>query len=345
MSVCRYNYYLSLCLALFFCAARVLGQSSSDYDRGVAEFRAGDYSSAAALFARVEAAAPGKTDAALYRAKCLVHIPDFAGAEQGLRSYLDANPESSDALYMLGFVLNRENRPSESLDVYTRAAAISQPSSDDLKIVGLDYVLLGDYPDAIKWLEKSVAFDNKNKDAWYYLGRAYYTRSRLTEARRAFLVALKLDPRDARAENGLGLIFESSAQPERAIQAYKDAISWDRENPHKSEQPYVNLGSLLLEQGRTKEALEPLEIAVQLAPASGYCHLRLGAGYFREGQMENALSELSKATELDPANASAHYQLGRVYRQMHQLDRAKAEFEKAVNLQNEAASSAARETH
>jgi len=32
-------------------------------------------------------------------------------------------------------------------------------------------------PDAIKWLEKAVEAEPKNKEAWYFLGRAYYTKS------------------------------------------------------------------------------------------------------------------------------------------------------------------------
>ena len=112
---------------------------------------------------------------------------------------------------MLGFVLNRQNRPAESLASYTKAAAITRPKADELKIVGLDYVLLDDYADAIKWLEKAVTLDGANKDAWYYLGRAYYTKSRLIEARKAFLRVLDLDSRDSKAENNLGLIFRSSA--------------------------------------------------------------------------------------------------------------------------------------
>src|SRR5205807_9405901 len=174
------------------CSLWLSAQSDSDYERAVAEFRAGNYAQAAAIFSTVEAAAPGRTDALLYRAKSLVHVEDFAGADQALRKYLLSHTNSSDALYMLGFILNRENRASESLAIYTQAAAITPPTSDDLKIVGLDYILLGDYADAIKWLEKAVAFDSKNRDAWYYLGRAYYTRSRLTEARKAFEKVLDL---------------------------------------------------------------------------------------------------------------------------------------------------------
>src|ERR1700721_1215238 len=203
-------------VVLFLGGLRGSAQISGAFDRGMAEFRAGNYSSAAVSFADAETASPGSTDALLYQEKCLLPLQDFAGAERALRGYVASHPDSSDALYMLGFVLNRENRPVESLEFYTKAAAITRPTADDLKIVGLDYVLLDDYADAIKWLEKAVALDGHNKDAWYYLGRAYYTKSRLIEARNAFLTVLDLDPRDAKAENNLGLIFDSSGQPNAA---------------------------------------------------------------------------------------------------------------------------------
>ena len=326
------------CLVPFCCLCGLAGlaQSSSDFDRALGEFGSGNYSSAAEMFARVEAASPGTTDALLYEAKSFVHLERFPQAEAALRAYLRSHRDSSDALYMLGFVLNRENHPADSLAAYTHAAAITQPTSDDLKIVGLDYVLLDDYSDAIKWLEKAVSFDSKNKDAWYYLGRAYYTRSRLSQAEKAFHMALQLDPHNSKAENGLGLIFESSAQPAAALEAYQKAIAWDEGNPHKNEQPYVNLGSLLLEQGRTTDAIQPLETAVALAPDNAYCRLRLGTAYFRAGQMGKAQRELEKATQLDPESAAAHYQLGKLYKEAHQLNRARAEFDRTAQLQSRA---------
>jgi tetratricopeptide (TPR) repeat protein len=323
-------------LVSFVWSVQAPAQSSSAFDRGLSQFRAGSYSSAAALFAEAETAAPGTTDALLYRAKSLVHLQDFAGAKQALRGYLQSHHDSSDALYMLGFVLNRENQPSESLDSYTKAAAIAGPTADDLKIVGLDYVLLDDYADAIKWLEKAVTFDPKNKDAWYYLGRAYYTRARLGEAHKAFQTVLDLDHTNARAENSLGLIFETQGKPADAIEAYRKAIAWQERNPPISEQPYVNLGNLLAEQGHMQEAVAPLEKAVVLAPNNAYCHITLGVFYRKRREFENARRELARATELEPNNAVAHYQLGRLYKDMNELDRAKAEFDRTAELQSRA---------
>ncbi len=255
------GFFLSVVMAWSLCAVRSSAQPNSDFDRGLAEFRAGNYSAAAALFASAEAASPGATDALLYQAKALVHLQAFAEAEQALRGYGRSHRDSSDALYMLGFVLNRENRPAESLASYTEAAAITLPTADDLKIVGLNYVLLDDYGDAIKWLEKAVALDGTNRDAWYYLGRAYYTKARLVEARNAFQTILDLDPRNAKAENNLGLILETEGEPAAAMEAYRKAIAWQEQNSQPSEQPYVNLGNLLMEQGQIKEAIEPLEKA------------------------------------------------------------------------------------
>ena len=322
---------------LFLYSGPGSAQSSSAFDRGVAEFRSGNYSSAASLFAEAETTFPGATDALLYRAKSLVHLQDFAGAESAVRSYLASHSDSSDALYMMGFVLNRQNRPVESLAFYTKAAAITQPAADDLKIVGLDYVLLEDYADATKWLEKAVTLDRTNKDAWYYLGRAYYTKSRIIEARKAFLTVLDLDPRDARAENNLGLIFESSGEPAAAIEAYRKAIAWQEENHHPSEQPYVNLGNLLMEQGGEAEAAGPLEKAVALAPENAFCHMMLGIHYRKIGRLQPARRELERAAQLDPENAVAHYQLGRLYTDIHELTLARGEFERTAEIKSRAA--------
>jgi tetratricopeptide (TPR) repeat protein len=338
----RFPTLLVLCgsLTLPSSAQFALAQESSptgDYERAKEEFRAGHYATASVLFERAEAASPGVTDALLLEGKALVHTEDFAHAEQVLRTFIKLHRDSSDALYMLAFVQHRQNQPAESLETYTRAAALAPPTGDDLKIIGLNYVLLDDYPDAIRWLEKAVEVDPKNRDAWYYLGRAYYTKAHLSEARKAFLTVLDLHPQDAKAENNLGLIFETSGNLAAAIDAYKNAIEWQDSAPHPSEQPYVNLGNLMLEQGHTDEALVALERAVAIAPSDAFCHMKLGIAYRQAGRLVDARRELEQATELEPENATAHYQLGRLYKEMHSLDRARAEFDRTAELQSRAA--------
>jgi Flp pilus assembly protein TadD len=150
---------------------------------------------------------------------------------------------------------------------------------------------------------------------------------------------LGLDPRHAKAENNLGLIFEAEANPSEALQSYRNAIEWQGQSSHPSEQPYLNLGSLLMEQNRTEEAVVPLEKAVHLAPGNGLCHLKLGTALLRLAKLNEAQRELEEATQLEPENAAAHYQLGRLYKQVKAMDRAKAEFDRAGEIQSREANS------
>ncbi len=315
-------------------------QTSSDYLEGLAAFRAGDYAQAAELFRRADAAAPGRTDALLLAAKAFVHLEKHTDADSSLRGYLVQHAESAEALYLLGYVLNRENRPANSLEIYTKAAARQSPTGDDLKIVGLNYALLNDYASAIHWLEKAVELDPKNHEAWYFLGRAYYTRGLLPEAKSAFQKVLQLNPNDAKAENNIGLILESEARPTEAIEAYEQAISWQQKSAPSSEQPYLNLGRTLLDQERNEEAVPALEQAVKRAPGNPLCRLKLGTAYLRLSRLENARSELQEAARLDPENAAAHFQLGKLYKQMHAMAQAQREFSRAEEIQSRAAAMA-----
>ena len=137
--------------------------------------------------------------------------------------------------------------------------------------------------------------NRRNSDAWYYLGRAYYSQTRVPDAKNAFLTVLKLEPYHPKAENNLGLIFESEAKPDEALVAYRNAISWQEHSPTPSEQPYLNLGSLLLQQGSASDALPPLEKAVQIAPGNALCHLKLGSALSTVGQVERSTAGIGSS--------------------------------------------------
>jgi type II secretory ATPase GspE/PulE/Tfp pilus assembly ATPase PilB-like protein len=205
--------------------AWMLAQGGDIYTKAMAAYQGGDYSLAAQLFEQAEVETPGTTEALLYAGRSFVRLQLYEKAEQAFREYVRKNPASSAGCYLLGYVLNRENKPRESLEIYTKAASLAPPTADDLKIVALNYVLLNANADAIHWLQRAVQMDPQNKDAWYYLGRAYYTEARLPDARAAFEKVLELDPRNAKAENNIGLIYESSAKPEDALAAYRNAIA------------------------------------------------------------------------------------------------------------------------
>jgi tetratricopeptide (TPR) repeat protein len=317
-----------LCVAIV--AAQ--GQAPDDYMRGKTAFDAHHYAEAASFFTKAEADNPGASDALLFEGKSLVNLQRFPEADQAFRKYLLRHPVSADGLYMLGFVLNREDKPRESLEIYNRAAQLSAPQSDDLKTAALDYVLLNDYSDAIQWLRRAVELDPRNQQAWYGLGRCYYTQSEFPDAEQAFTRALALEPQDLKAATNLALTLEMRNQSDEADRAYKNAISLADADPHTDEWPYLDYGSFLLERNRAAEAIPLLRKATALAPNCADCHGKLGRALDATGKFGEAVAELERAVALSPRDPTLHYALGRAYRSAGMMEKSKQELALCAKL-------------
>jgi tetratricopeptide (TPR) repeat protein len=76
------------------------------------------------------------------------------------------------------------------------------------------------------------------------------------------------------------------------------------------DQTYLNLGSLLAQNGRPVEAIDVLSKAVTLDPGHAEPHFRLGLAYRDGGQPQAAIEELTAAVRLRPDHADAHIALG-----------------------------------
>lgn len=321
--------------ALLLCAMmqnRAQAQAPSAYAQAKAAFDAHNFSAAASLFQQAEAQNPGQSDALLFEGKALANLGHFPSAEQALRQYSQLHPDSSDALYMLGYVLNREDKPKDSLVVYNHAARLSVPQSDDLKTVALDYVLLNDYPDAIRWMKQAVQFNPRNEQAWYGLGRCYYTQSSFPQAQQAFDRALALDPKDLKAATNLALTLDMLNKPANADSAYKRAITLADSDPHTDQWPYLDYGSFLLEHGRSADAVSLLEKSVALAPSCAQCHGKLGRAFDDTGNFKQAVAELEKAVALSPHDPKLHYALGHAYRSAGLIEKSRQELALSARL-------------
>jgi len=146
----------------------------------------------------------------LAEAKSLLRQGSVNEAESTVRRFLVAQPESAEGHFLLGHILFREiqtdavagsqlegvtvsqtnardgkliaEKARASLAEFTTGAKYHVPGAADLKIVSLDYVLLGAYADADKWLTKMLEWTPNDADGWYLLGRTKYNENRFAEA-------------------------------------------------------------------------------------------------------------------------------------------------------------------
>lgn len=284
-------------------------------------------------------------------------------AERSLREFLSQHKDSAEAHYLLGFALFREiqvnashggyaqgsqyndlnpslaqfakTHAEASLAEYTEGARGRKPTAADLKIVAFDYVILGDFVSADKWLTRAVEWDPNDADAWYNLGRAKYNLNYFEQGIQAFERVLKLRPGDIKAKDNLGLCYEGLGKVDEAVAAYRKALEWQEAD--KSGEAFVgpnlDLGSLLLDQNKAQEAVPYLLRAAQIAPREARVHERLGKAYNELNDLAKAQEELEKAVLLSPGNARLHFMLGQVYRKQGLMDKAKVEMDRSAALQ------------
>src|SRR5258708_2143592 len=301
----------------------------------------------------------GPLDADLVDAKSRLEEGAANDAERILRAYLAKDPSSADAHFLLGLALFkqiqeiavaptlgtdsakhptrstahfREEKAKASLAEFTAGARYRAPSAFDLKIVALDYVLLGDYPDADKWLTKMLEWAPNDSEGWYYLGRTKYNENRFEEAVRAFEQSLKLDPKNVKTEDNLGLAYAGLDRVEAAISAYRTAMEWQKDASTKNAGPFIDLADLLLDQNRAQESIAYLREAIQIAPQDSKAHELLGKAYARLDEFPQAQAELEKAAQLAPQNANLPCMLGPIYRKRSLTEKAKLALDRCASL-------------
>jgi Flp pilus assembly protein TadD len=307
---------------------------------------------------------PLTPDPALAPARLFLQQAKLGEAEAATRSFLQAHADSADAHFLLGFILFREvqaksleaggkdsealrynsgdlsgslvayrdAKVTESLAEFTAGAKYHVPSASDLKIVALDYLLLKDFMDADHWLTRSVQWDARDAQAWYYLGRTKYSESRFAEAINAFQQCLKLDPKNVQAEDNLGLSLAGLGRNEEAAATYKQAIAWQAQSLAKDPGPYIDLGKLLIDDKRPQDAVTFLLQAVEIGPRDTRAHELLAKAYTRVQEFPKAQAELEKAVELSPLTPNLHCVLASVYRKQGLEEKAKAEYDRCASL-------------
>src|ERR1022692_980019 len=286
---------------------------------------------------------------ALLEVQSLVDAGKLNDAESSARRYLEIHQSSADAHYLLGYILFREGNPKPSLAEYTEGfgyilfregnpkpslaeytegARYRAPSALDLETIGGNYFLMEDYAAADRWLTKSLELAPNDAHARYYLARAKYNRKRFADAVRIFIECLELDPLNAQSADYLGRSYEALGRTEDALPAYRTAIALDTGAAPGNPEPYLDLGTLLVENNRPGDAIPYLVQAAGIAPGDWRAHRELGKAYLQLNRLPEAREELRKAVALAPENGPLHFLLAQALRKSGLEDHARVETER-----------------
>jgi len=119
------------------------------------------------------------------------------------------------------------------------------------------------------------------------------------DAFKALSAAIKINPENAEAQNGLGNIYSLRNQMPEAIFHYETALKY---NPNYTP-AYNGLGNALLLTGDLTNARSNCEKALKIDPNYVSAHCTLGLIFAQMGQISSAIEQFQIARQLDPRNA------------------------------------------
>jgi Tfp pilus assembly protein PilF len=218
-----------------------------------------------------------------------------------------------------------------SLDCAHGATAKERHTAEIHHDLGVEALRNGRPHDAIREFDAAVAANERFAEA--HRGRGIVLDlafGRAEEAERAYRRALALRPSFPEAHNDLGQLLARTGRLPEAIAAFDAALG-----DMLYKEPYVarcNKGLALHRLGREAEGLAELRACLGVAPT--YCKGRreLGRVLLEEGRVKEALDELSTYARWCDKVPDAHLQLGLARMKLGDVPGAREAFERCRDL-------------
>ena len=180
---------------------------------------------------------------------------------------------------------------------------------------GIRALEAGRLDDAARALGKACELAPADQEACYYFARSLHAMGRYESARKPFEMALRAAPKQMlpRVHRAMALNFYALGMPVEAERHFVKAVELNGRGERGGEDPRLDYGAFLFRQGRTQEALGPLEQAARDAPSSSRANTEWGRVLLHVDRLEEAAACLEKAVALEPGNWNARLLLGSAY--------------------------------
>ncbi|HET6900585.1 MAG TPA: tetratricopeptide repeat protein, partial [Vicinamibacteria bacterium] len=295
------------------------------FDAGVILGQAGAHAEAARLFAAARKGYKDPYVAGYNEALMLIEAGDDAGAIRVAQELITEGRGTAELYNLASRALVRAGRIEEAYDALRQATRLEPKAPEnyvDLATIcvehdnfdlGLEIVDIG-----LRELPQSWVLRLQR-------GVLLAMKGRMPDAETEFEAARRLEPAQAVPYAALGMVWIQGGQTEKAVEVLRAELP--RRKDHVV--PYI-FAVALLRSGveaaspAAAEAVSALRASIRANPSFAPAHAELGRLLLKRDELEPAIQELEKATRLDPASTPALYALSQAYRKKGDTARAQA---------------------
>lgn len=241
---------------------------------------------------------------------------------------LQQQPDSTEALDMLGMIAHQLGKLEEAVTYYQRLIALMPDYGEAYYRLGSALHSLAQLPDAIAHYQKALDLNPNSTDVHYELGIAFQEQGNLDAAIKHYQQAITLNPNDAEACANLANALLEQGQIEAAIAHYQQVLALMPNAPGI----YYNLGSAYMLQSQWEAAITCFRWTLSLDPNYGDAYLQLSKALHISNKLEEAIFYYQQAIFFKPDSPEIYYNLGNVLLKQSRMEEAITRYQQAVAL-------------
>jgi tetratricopeptide (TPR) repeat protein len=210
-------------------------------------------------------------------------------AEKIFQHILQADPNQSDALYLLGVIAHQVGKYDIAVDLIGKSLAINPDFSEAHLNLGSTLQQLGRLDEAVASYRQAIALEPEFVVSYTNLSGALRELGRLDESEASCRRAIELEPNYAKAHDNLGATLRELGRLDEAVASCRRAIELE---PNYAG-TYSNMGVTLRELGRSDEAAASYRQAIALNPDYVEAIYNLGQVLFEEKHYKEAAEQFT----------------------------------------------------
>lgn len=239
--------------------------------------------------------------------------------ETELIAQLEKRPDEPQNLYMLAESYLKLGKREEARDAIARFDKLSGDDYRSQTGMGVLLARYRMYDDAIAHFQLALRTNPESDDAKFDLAGALFRKGQYDQALEAIQ---RISPKGQQDDATLALLGDTYAHlgdANRALEIFRTAIVRNPDN----DQYYLSAALIQLRQNNAAAAAQTLQDGLKRTPGSGKIQWGMGLVSALEGRTAQASERLERALELLPEWSGSYSTLGVFYYQTGQIDKAR----------------------
>ena len=221
----------------------------------------------------------------------------------GAAAYAGADQlQDSETFFNNGLVHLKEGRTAMALQEFQKSVKSDPKNPYAFKGLGLTYMQMRKWDDAIAALRKAIALNPYFPDAHNDLGTALMLAGKRAEGKAEFAVAFNdaTNPTPEKTAANLGQAYFEEKSYVEAANWFRTAVNRNKLYPDA----YLGLADSLMAIGNVEETIAYLPSGAKEIPDNAQIQLALCQAYSKAGRLAEARARCEDAARRDPTGAS-----------------------------------------